>query len=154
MDAGLDAARVAQSDAVVINPPAPRTERMLSVDLLRGTVMVIMALDHVRDFFTYNRPAAESVLNTTAALFFTRWITHFCAPVFCFLAGTGAYLLSRRKSSQELSSFLLKRGFFLVLMEQTLFTFCWTFLPIFPGIMGLVIWMLGWSMVFLGLLVR
>jgi len=154
MNAGLDTAGLARNEAVLIAPPAARSERLLSVDLLRGTVMVIMALDHTRDYFTYVRFQPEDVLHASLALFFTRWITHFCAPVFFFLAGTGAFLASRKKSPKELSSFLVKRGLFLVVMEQTVITFCWTFVPLFPGVIALVIWALGWSMVFLGVLVR
>ncbi len=70
--------------------------------------MVIMALDHTRDFFTYARFQPEDVAHATLALFFTRWITHFCAPVFFFLAGTGAFLSSTRKSPQEICDFLWK----------------------------------------------
>src|SRR5205823_323502 len=94
-------ATTAQSaSARALAPVAPGiAERIYSVDLLRGVIMVIMALDHVRDF-TSNVPfAPEDVARTWPALFFTRWITHFCAPWFCFLAGTGAYLaMSRGKS--------------------------------------------------------
>jgi uncharacterized membrane protein len=135
-------------------PGTPPTERLVSVDLLRGIVMVIMALDHVRDFFTYVRPAPEDVLNATLPLFFTRWITHFCAPVFFFLAGTGAFLSGSRKTPKEICHFLWTRGLLLVLMEETIVNFGWTFRPIVPGFSALVIWALGWSMVFLALLVR
>ena len=135
-------------------PGTPRAERLISVDLLRGAVMVIMALDHVRDFFTYNRPLPEMVHQTTLALFFTRWITHFCAPVFFFLAGTGAFLTGAKKSPQELCGYLWKRGLFLIVMEETVFFFAWTGNFFFPGFIGIVIWALGWSMIFLALLVR
>jgi uncharacterized membrane protein len=135
-------------------PGTPRAERLVSVDLVRGIVMVIMALDHVRDFFTYLRPAPEDVLNTTLPLFFTRWITHFCAPVFFFLAGTGAFLSSTRKSPKEICHFLWTRGLLLVLLEETLVNFGWTFRPFVPGFSALVIWTLGWSMVLLAPLVR
>src|SRR5437879_6355226 len=81
--------------------------RLNSVDLLRGLVMAIMALDHTRDYFTYVRFAPENLAHTYGSLFFTRWITHFCAPTFFFLAGTGAYL--SRKRGAELSNFLWKR---------------------------------------------
>ena len=82
--------------------------RLDSVDLLRGLVMVIMALDHTRDFMTYLRFSAEDLTRTYGALFLTRFITHYCAPVFAFLAGNGAFLsTSRRKSLQDLSRFFV-----------------------------------------------
>jgi uncharacterized membrane protein len=113
--------------------------------VLRGLVMVIMALDHTRDFLTYARPAPEDVAHTSAALFFTRFITHFCAPVFAFLAGTGAFLSTRRgKSLREVSWFFLTRGLWLVLLEFTVVGFAWGFVPwAHAG----VIWILGWSMI-------
>src|SRR5215470_8966298 len=96
-------------------------KRISSVDLLRGAVMIIMALDHTRDFFHYdaqlNNPL--NLATTTPILFFTRWITHFCAPVFVFLSGTSAYLQSARKTKKELSIFLITRGLWLILMELT-----------------------------------
>ncbi|HVH85723.1 MAG TPA: heparan-alpha-glucosaminide N-acetyltransferase domain-containing protein [Terriglobales bacterium] len=157
MDSRLDTAPVPSSaavSAVATARLATRAERLVSVDLLRGVVMVLMALDHTRDYLTYARFAPEDVAHATLSLFFTRWITHFCAPVFCFLAGTGAFLSSQRKSREELVSFLWRRGLLLVLMEETVLTFCFTFFPLFPGFIANVIWMLGWSMVFLALLVR
>lgn len=126
--------------------------RLVSVDVLRGLVMVIMALDHTRDFLTYTRFAAEDVARTSAALFFTRFITHYCAPVFCFLAGTGAFLSTRRgKSLAQLSRFFLTRGLWLVLLELTVVDFAWGFVPwAHAG----VIWILGWSMVAMAVIVR
>src|SRR5262249_34240895 len=80
--------------------------RLVSVDVLRGLVMVLMALDHVRDFMTYQRASPEDVAHPSGALFFTRFVTHFCAPVFAFLAGTGAFLaMSRGKPLKEVSRF-------------------------------------------------
>src|SRR6187549_2895326 len=92
--------------------------RIQSIDLLRGVVMILMALDHVRMYFGQGTWYAEptNLATTTPLLFFTRWITHFCAPVFVFLAGTSAFLVGQRKSKQELSIFLLKRGFWLIFL--------------------------------------
>src|SRR5215467_7549536 len=89
--------------------PAP-SPRLVSIDVVRGLVMVLMTLDHARDFMTYARPSPEDLAHTTGALFFTRFITHFCAPVFAFLAGTGAFLSTRLgKSIPQLSGFFLSR---------------------------------------------
>lgn len=91
--------------------------RLESVDLLRGAVMVIMALDHVRDFLGVPGISPTNLAVTTVPLFFTRWITHFCAPVFFLLTGTGAYLALARKSKPDLSKFLLTRGMWLIFVE-------------------------------------
>ena len=135
--------------------------RIQSIDVLRGLVMVIMALDHVRDFF-YKADlgkAADAAMDPTnmqttyPALFFTRWITHFCAPIFVFLAGTSVYLLCQRKSKKEVSLFLIKRGIWLVFIEVIIVTFGWTFNPFFNVIIFQVIWAIGISMIVLGLIV-
>src|SRR5919106_158380 len=98
--------------------------RLDSIDLLRGLVMVLMALDHVRDYFTDAHFSPTDLSRTNVALFFTRWITHFCAPVFFVLAGTGAYLqFARGKSKGELSKFLVTRGLWLIVLEVTLVKF-------------------------------
>lgn len=128
-----------------------RTARLASVDMLRGLVMIIMALDHTRDFLTSLRTAPEDLAHTNGALFFTRFITHFCAPVFAFLAGTGAYLSTRRgKSLPEVSRFFLTRGLWLILLEFTFVGFAWGFVP---WAHGGVIWILGWCMVAMALIV-
>lgn len=107
--------------------------------------MVLMALDHVRDFMTYQRFAPEDVAHTSGPLFFTRVLTHFCAPVFAFLAGTGAFLATRRgKSISQVSRFFWTRGLWLVFLEFTVVDFAWGFVP---WAHGGVIWILGWSMV-------
>jgi len=143
--------------------PAITRYRVQSIDILRGIVMVIMALDHTRDFFfkaVVQAGGASIALDptnlatTTPALFFTRWITHFCAPVFVFLAGTAAFLMSQKKSKSELSSFLIKRGFWLVLAEVFIITLGWTFNPLYNVIILQVIFAIGISMILLGLLIR
>ena len=119
-----------------LTPPSPgsagllRSDRILSVDLMRGIVMIIMALDHTRDYFSYLTFQAEDLSRTYGWLFFTRWITHFCAPTFFFLAGTGAYLaLGRGKTVGEISHFFWTRGLWLIFLEFTVLTFAWTFVP-------------------------
>src|ERR1700709_1616574 len=95
--------------------PSPKY-RVESIDILRGLIMLIMALDHVRDFF-HPAIAANDPTNlatTTPILFFTRWITHFCAPTFVFLSGTAAFLNGQKKTTAQLSSFLVKRGAWLI----------------------------------------
>jgi uncharacterized membrane protein len=137
-------------------------QRVMSIDVLRGIIMVIMALDHVRDFFfkaslkSTGSIALDptNMATTTPGLFFTRWITHFCAPVFVFLAGTSAYLISQRKTKKQLSEFLIKRGCWLVLVEIIIITFAWTFNPFYNVIILQVIWAIGVSMLLLGLLVH
>lgn len=129
--------------------------RINNIDLLRGLVMIIMALDHTRDLF-HNIALTQDALNlqtTTPALFFTRWITHFCAPVFVFLTGTSIYLQSLRKSKKELSIFLVKRGLWLVFVEIFIMTFLLTFDIHYSIILLAVIWAIGVSMIILGLLI-
>jgi len=106
--------------ASAVNPAKPVRVRIDSIDLLRGIVMVIMMLDHTRDFVhseVLQGFDPTNLQHTNATLFFTRWVTHFCAPVFIFLAGTSAYLqFSRGKSKKELSRFLVTRGLWLILL--------------------------------------
>jgi uncharacterized membrane protein len=134
-----------------------RAVRLDSVDLLRGLVMVIMALDHTRDFFHHDALLFDptDLSKTTPALFLTRWITHFCAPVFVFLAGTGAYLsLARGKTKRDLSWFLVTRGVWLVVLELTLVRLGWTFDLSYGFTFVQVIWALGWSMIVLAALIH
>src|SRR5688572_30590838 len=128
--------------------------RLDAVDLLRGLVMVLMALDHVRDFFMRGDPT--DLATTTPALFFTRWISHFCAPTFLLLAGVGAALSRQRgKSLPELSRFLFKRGLWMIFLEWCIVrTFGWAFNFDFSYLPCWVIWTLGWSMIGLAALVR
>jgi len=137
-------------------PTNQQPQRILSIDILRGAVMIIMALDHARDYFHLHAfdDNPTNLATTTPALFFTRWITHFCAPVFVFLSGTSAFLASQKKSVSEQSIFLIKRGLWLVFAEISIVTLAWTFNPIYNLLILQVIWAIGWSMVILGLLVR
>jgi uncharacterized membrane protein len=123
------------------------------VDVLRGLVMVLMALDHVRDFLQSEPYRATDLTWTTPALFFSRWVTHLCAPTFLLLAGAGAYLAGRRKARAELSWFLVTRGLWLVVLELTIIRFCWTQNVDYRDVPAAVIWTIGWCMVLLGGLV-
>jgi uncharacterized membrane protein len=139
---------------IVTAPPSPSRARVDSVDLLRGAVMILMALDHVRDGYSSAHTMGTDLQHTWPALFFTRWVTHFCAPVFVLLAGVGArFQAARGKSRAELSRFLLTRGLWLLVVElvwihlgMTLdFAWHWTLLQ--------TLWAIGWSMIALSALV-
>lgn len=130
--------------------------RIQSIDLLRGVVMILMALDHVRMYFGQGTWYAEptNLATSTPLLFFTRWITHFCAPVFVFLAGTSAFLVGiKRENIRLLSQFLLTRGLWLILTEIVVVNFAWTFDSTYSFIILQVIWAIGISMVILSALV-
>jgi len=130
------------------------SRRLDSIDLVRGLVMVIMALDHVKASFAYLPFEPTDVARSTPAYFFTRWITHFCAPAFVLLAGTGAFLYrARGRSKMELSWFLLTRGLWLVFLELTAVRFGMFANLNYQVSIGQVIWAIGWSMVALSLLV-
>jgi len=128
--------------------------RLESVDVVRGVIMILMALDHVRDFFGVPGVSPTDLDQATAALFFTRWITHVCAPVFFLLTGTGAYLSLRRKSKRELSEFLFTRGLWLIFLEVVV-TRCFglQFNFDYHLTMLLVLWALGWAMIVLSALI-
>jgi len=141
-------------------PPSPSTEetvdrhgqrRVVSVDTLRGLVMVIMALDHTRDFFTSTGFNPRDV--TDPPLFLTRWVTHFCAPTFILLAGLSAFLYGRSRSTEELSRFLLTRGLWLILIDLTIINFGWRFDLDLYGLGAGVIFVIGVSMVALAALI-
>jgi uncharacterized membrane protein len=141
------------SKAVSGYPKNPYS-RWDSVDLLRGLVMVIMALDHVRDHFTDAHFSPTDLAHTNAALFFTRWVTHFCAPIFFFLAGLGAFLSTTRgKTRSELAFYLFTRGLWLMVLELTVVSFAWAFNFTHNVYVLQVIWALGCSMVVLAGLV-
>lgn len=129
--------------------------RLEVVDVLRGIVIVLMALDHVRDYFYASRGVDVLDLDaTTPALFLTRWVTHFCAPTFVFLAGVSAWLQAEHgKTGWPLTRFLVSRGLWLIALEATLVSWAWQFWN--PSVLVLqVIWAIGVSMLVLGGLCR
>ena len=128
------------------------SSRIVSLDIFRGLIMVVMALDHTRDFFTNVPFEPETLAKTWPALFFTRWITHFCAPMFFLLAGTGAYLYGHRRTAAEPTRFLWTRGLWLIVLEFTIVGTAWSFQIPF-GFFG-VIWALGASMILMAAIVR
>ncbi len=133
---------------------APRA-RIESVDVVRGVIMIIMALDHTRDFFGIPGQNPVDLSTASAGLFLTRWITYFCAPVFFLLTGTGAYLALRRRTVADLSMFLITRGLWLIFLEiVVLRCLSYQFNFDYHVTMLLVLWALGWAMIFLGLIVR
>jgi uncharacterized membrane protein len=138
---------------------AGASARLTSIDALRGTIMVIMALDHTRDFFHAGAMAfsPEDLTRTTPVLFFTRWVTHICAPVFLFTAGIGAFLRLQRPGSTkgQLSRFLWTRGLWLVVIELTVMRLAMNFsLDVRYPVLLLVLWALGISMIALAALVH
>lgn len=125
----------------------PGAARYTSIDIIRGAVMVLMAIDHVR-VYSGLPPGGP-----TPGIFFTRWVTHCCAPAFIFLAGTSAFLYGR--THQDLSRFLVTRGAWLILLEMTVIRIAWTFNFDFANyLLAGVIWVIGWSMILLALLVK
>lgn len=129
--------------------------RVESVDLLRGIIMILMALDHTRDYFGASGINPTDPATTTVPLFFTRWVTHFCAPVFFLLTGTGAYLALRRRTAGGLSRFLLVRGLWLIVLEVTVVRCLgWQFNVDYRLTLLTVLWALGWSMIALAALVH
>ena len=130
-----------------MNSSQALTTRVASIDLIRGAVMVLMAIDHVRVY------AGVPAGGPTAGVFFTRWITHFCAPAFIFFAGTSAFFYGRKHT--DLSRFLVTRGLWLVLLELTFLRWAWTFNFDFRQYeMAGVIWVIGWCMILMALMVK
>ncbi len=136
--------------------PIARTVRLTSIDALRGFVMLLMLVDHTREFFYYHAQVGDpmDVAKTAPALFFTRLSAHLCAPVFVALTGLSAYLYGTRRTRAETSAFLLKRGVFLVLLELTLVNFAWSFSVAPETIFLQVIWVIGLSMIALAGLIH
>ncbi len=132
-----------------------KSKRIESIDLLRGIIMVIMALDHTRDFFHIQAFTGNPLdpATSTPILYATRWVTNFCAPLFVFLAGTSAWFQSRRKTTKELSNFLITRGVWLILIDAFVMTLITTANIHFDVIIIQVLWSIGISMVILGLVI-
>jgi uncharacterized membrane protein len=122
-------------------------ERLPSIDAVRGAVMVVMALDHARDLLCSPRPSPTDLSSASAVLFLTRWVTHFCAPVFVFLAGTGAYLQGARTGRAPLARFLVGRGLILVLLEVTVEKLAVLPDPAYHFTILNVLWAIGGSMI-------
>lgn len=129
--------------------------RIYSIDVLRGLIMIVMALDHVRDFFHVSAFTGDPLdpQTTTPALYFTRWITHFCAPLFVFLSGMSVHLMNGRKSKAEISKYLFTRGLWLLFIEVTVVSFGLSFNPLMNTMFLQVIWAIGVSFVALSILV-
>jgi len=140
--------------SAIAEPVPAQRVRIESIDVVRGVIMIIMALDHTRDFFGNSGLNPTDPATTTIPLFFTRWITHFCAPVFFLLTGTGAHLSLRKKSQHELSWFLFTRGLWLIFLEIVV-TRClgWQFNFDYHVLFLIVLWALGWAMIALSGLV-
>ncbi len=130
-------------------------QRILSIDILRGIVMMIMAIDHIRDFIHIHGMDQDptSLASTSPAVFFTRFITHYCAPIFVFLSGTSIYLQAQRKSKKELSVFLFKRGLWFMFAEIAIVNLLMTFNPLYNFVMLQVIWVIGLSMVLMSAII-
>ena len=126
--------------------------RTRSIDLLRGAVMVLMVLDHARDFFVGLARSPTDLATTTVPLFLTRWVTHFCAPVFVLLAGVAARLYAEKRGLPAARRFLFTRGLWLIVLELTIVRFAWIPEPFYRFILLQVIWTLGWAMLALSAL--
>src|ERR1044072_2859252 len=148
---------VGRRDAYLSAASDQRSYRLASLDLLRGLVIVIMAIDHVRDFFlagALQDPTTDP--NITLSLFMTRWITHFCAPVFVLLAGVSAGLMAARRTATDLARFLFTRGLWLIAVEWLVISTAATFAPAgIPQVGGRLlvtmqaIWAIGASVIVL-----
>ncbi len=132
-----------------------KSNRIESIDILRGLVMIIMALDHTRDYFHYGAFFSNptDLETTTPILFFTRFITHYCAPVFILLAGTSAFLYGSKKTKPELFKFLFSRGIWLIFLEIFLNNLLWKFDITYSVIILQVIWAIGVTMLILSFLI-
>jgi uncharacterized membrane protein len=129
-------------------------ERIQSIDMVRGLIMIIMTLDHTRDFLHLAGPPPLDVQRTTVILFFTRWITHFCAPTFVFLSGVSACLAEQRRTTGEMTTFLLKRGAWLIFSDLAIISLIFSFDVQYHFPVLEVLWATGFGMIVLALLIR
>jgi uncharacterized membrane protein len=137
------------------SPAAPtRRARIEAIDVARGLIMVIMALDHSHDFFGNFAANPTDLATTTVGLFFTRWITHICAPTFFLLTGIGAYLTLGRMSKGALARYLVSRGLWLIFLELAVMRFALQFNFDYHVTIITVLWALGWAMIVLAALIR
>lgn len=139
--------------AAAVAPAPPARRRLDGVDAVRGLVMVLMALDHVRDFLQTTPYRATDLTWTTPAWFVSRLVTHLCAPTFILLAGCGIYLTQRRKTGGEMVGFLWTRGLFLVLLELTVIRLAWYQNLNYEVLPAMVIWAIGWCIVLMSVMV-
>jgi uncharacterized membrane protein len=137
-------------------PRPARMARNNAVDALRGLIMIVMALDHTREFFSDSAMVfpPEDLTRTTVSIFLTRWITHFCAPVFFFTTGIGVFFWGSRGHVENQTAFLIKRGLWLIVLELTALRFAMNFSLLNGPVFLNILWALGWSMVALAFLRR
>jgi uncharacterized membrane protein len=137
-------------------PKTATRSRVQSIDIVRGAVMMLMAIDHIREFFNADAfvHSPTDLAHVTAGIFLTRWITHFCAPVFMFTAGLGAFLYGHRRSLPELSRFLWTRGLWLIVLDQTVVHLAFYFNLNYSLVILNILWALGCSMIALAALAR
>lgn len=146
---------IATNPQAVAKPAATTRARLVSIDSVRGLVIALMALDHVRDYFSNVHRGLLDPATTTIGIYVTRWITHLCAPTFILLAGVSAYLMSRHLTSPELRRFLITRGLWIIFLEMTVVLFGWTFAFDYrDGLFLQVMWAIGASMVVLAAVIH
>jgi uncharacterized membrane protein len=136
-----------------MNNPLIR-ERIRGIDTVRGLIMILMTLDHSRDFLHFPGPSPTNMETTTVVLFFTRWITHFCAPTFVLLSGVSASLAGLKRTKAELAEFLFKRGLWLIVTDLVVITLLFTFDWQFHLLVLEVLWAIGFGMMLLGMLIQ
>src|SRR5947209_7978390 len=147
-------ATMTAASAAAVEQVRPRSARVESVDVLRGLIMVIMALDHVRDYFSSYSGNPTDPATTWPLMFFTRWITHLCAPTFVFLAGTSIFLQMQRKPRSQLSRLLLTRGLWLIFLDLVVMNMVMQFNWSPHVLFTVVLWVIGASMMIMAGLIH